>query len=830
MWFLKVILLGFPRLGKTTMCRRLTGEIDDISSSGEGEQPSTGILESGPSIVVRNISSTTALITESEWLATKNLTEETCAILQYIHSHISENKADATSSPSSEVESETSGMEVQVSDSFAAGNTTSYAKVVSSKPTPSAPDPVSIDHTSNSPPPQHRFKIPEMIRSAVSPECWKEIAQVHKDTVFLNMGDTGGHPEFMDMHPALTLGPALYLFFCKLTDDLDSLYKVSYLSPLTGESTVPRESAYTAKEVLFSSLASIACFRSSSSTSLGETTSSTADQLLASCNGSIAYIIGTHKDLVSEEQIDEFDEKLKQCIRPTDFFREDIVQFSSEERMVLPIDNMHGGSSEVSRVRRVLEESIKKHFKKLSIPASWLVLSLCLRKMEERMASLESVQQLANELGIPENDVVVALWFLHHYVGVLMYFPNLPELKDTVICDNQIIYDSVTNLIVNTFKFRSVGKAASERFRMTGQFILKDIRRATAVSGDYIPLEKLVKLLAHLNILVSFMKSTSTSLSSRTPSSEEMYFMPSVLQNATHEEMARWWDDMYTDKQVLLAPLFITYQCGFMPIGVFPAMIAYLTAERSLKLRVEGIKKNRVEFQYGRDFDTITLVSQPTYYAVHISRRKSTKTPTHEVCATVRGLVESTLKTVTSRMNYTFSAEYQLGFECPSHPGREHLCVVDSDDPSPHIMCCHENMDNLKPVDMQSQHLVWFGEVSNNIVTVQCHCINIFNLLQCSSCEDCISPNPLAREQTADICKCLYPLRAQWKVIGTFLSIDNNTLKAIKADSDESADRLTDMISEWLRNCEPSPTYQALAEAVQQIDPSKAKEIRRIFS
>ena len=562
MWFFKVILLGFPRLGKTTMCRRLTGEIDNISSSGEGEQPSTGAVESGRSIVIRNLSSTTALITESEWLATKDLTEETCAILQYFNSHISEKKAVQSSTDvsntapthNSEVKGEdcnqVSGKETQVSDFVSASSDSedsTSADVVSSKPTPSAPVPtssdhdsytpvpVSSDHDSYTPPPEYAFSIPEMIRNAVSPKCWREITQVCRDTAFLNMGDTGGQPEFMYMQPALTVGPALYLFFCKLTDDLDSLYKVFYLSPSTGESTVPRESAYTAKEVLFTSLASIACFKSTSSISLGETTSSTADQLLASCNESIAYIIGTHKDLVSEEQIDEFDEKLQQSIRPTDFFKEDIVQFSSEERMVLPVDNMHGGSSEVDWVRKVLEESLKKHFKKLSIPASWFILSLCLRKREERTASLESVLQLASELGIPQSEAMVTLWFLYHYAGVLMYFPNLPELKDTVICDNQIIYDSATNLIVNTFKFRSVGKAASERFRKTGQFSLKDVRRATAgVSGDYIPLEKLVKLLAFLNIMVSVVKSTSTSLSSRTLSSEEMYFMPSVLLNATN--------------------------------------------------------------------------------------------------------------------------------------------------------------------------------------------------------------------------------------------------------------------------------------------------------
>ena len=717
MWFLKVILLGFPRLGKTTMRRRLTGEINDISSSGEGEQPSTGIVESSPSIVIRNLSSTTALVTESNWVAAEGLTDETCAILQYFYSHVSEKQVlqsseseasgtDISTNTESNTEEgkEASNEEGQLADTILAD----FAADISSLP------PASSNHESYSPPPQYRFSIPEMIRNAVSPECWREITQVCSDTALLKIGDAGGQPEFMDMQPALTVGPALYLFFCKLTDDLDSPYKVSYLSPSTGESTLLTESTYTAKEILFKSLASIACLKSSPSTSLGETTSSTANQLLASCSKSVAYIVGTHKDLMSsEEQIDEFDEKLQDCIRRTDFFKKGIVRFFSEERMILPVDNMHGGSNEVDSVRKVLEEVLKKHFEKLSIPASWFILSLCLRKREERMASLESVMQLASELGIPEKEAMVALWFLHHYAGVLMYFPNLPELKDTVICDSQIIYDSATTLIVNTFEFGSVGKAASEWFRKTGQFSLEDIRRATAgISGDCIPLKKLVKLLAYLNILVSFVQCTSTSLSSHTPSSEEMYFMPSVLPNATHKEMAKWWDD--THKQVTPAPLFITYQCGFVPIGVFPAMIASLTAERSLKLRVKGIRKNRVEFQFGRDFDTITLVSQPTYYAVHISRRKRTKTPTHEVCAAIRRLVEFTLKAVIFQMNYsdTFTAEYQLGFECPSHPGREHLCVVDSDDPSPYLMCCQEDMDDLEAMDMESQHLVWFGEVS----------------------------------------------------------------------------------------------------------------------
>ena len=85
MWFIKVVLLGAPRLGKTTARRRLTGEISDISSSGEAEQPSTGAVESAPSVVIRNLSSTTALVTPTEWTVVNNLPEEARVFLEMLY-------------------------------------------------------------------------------------------------------------------------------------------------------------------------------------------------------------------------------------------------------------------------------------------------------------------------------------------------------------------------------------------------------------------------------------------------------------------------------------------------------------------------------------------------------------------------------------------------------------------------------------------------------------------------------------------------------------------------------------------------------------------------
>ena len=758
MWFIKVVLLGAPGLGKSTVRRRLGGEIDDISSCGETTAyPSTGTVESG--VVIRNLSSTTALMTPSEWRFTKDLSEEA----SFFFSYISRRKIESVAEISSPSESELTERNTQPEPVIASKSSdhsikklgilrrlqrrirgkirkspTRSTDVVEPSIEPSAhsiepsahsiePSAHSIEPSAHSIEPsahpiqsissQYKaivFEVAKLFGSAASPKYWKDIKHLFKDTAYIKMEDTGGQPEFMDMLAALTIGPALYLLFCKLIDDLHSNYTVSYRSP-SGESSTPVQSTYTVEEVLLSALASVSCFKSYSTTSQvdsKETTSTGEGELLASRNTSLAYILGTHKDQVSEQEIAEFDRKLQESIRSTDFYKEGLVQFSSEDRMVLPIDNMHGGKDEIGKVRKFLEVGMKKHFKKLSIPAAWLVLSLCLRKREERTASLGSVLQLAGDLGMSERETKSALWFLHHHAGVLMYFPNLAELKDTVICDTQVVYDSATNLIVDTFRFDKVGQAASERFRKTGKFSLEDIDNATAsVSGDYIPLVKLVKLLEHLNIIAPITPiEWTSSRSSSTQSSKVAYFMPCVLQNAVREELDKWWET--TSSPLSPAPLFIRYECGFSLIGIFPAMIANLVVNKALQLIVDGIKKNRVQFQMsGGDYDRITLISHPKYYAVHITREPEAETPTHEVCSAVRGIVESTLKTVTSRMNYSFCAEYQLSFECPSHPGRDHLCTVGRDEASPHFMLCQKSSC---PQKMWSQHLAWFGKVSND--------------------------------------------------------------------------------------------------------------------
>ena len=731
---LKILFSGPPRQGKTSARRRLEGEIVDLMSAGEADQvqPSTGAVESGSGMIVRSVSSSTAVVTEAEWHAVKSLEEEAGMLLHNLAGEMAKKNA-PTTTPARVMDfipvrvqagaAEATAVTPITTSSKASGNQESrfFSKLFSKfKRKASKRVTSSILSTPQAKPnlstPQAKLiDIPEVVhllkQVMKEPNFLKEVK--HSFRAYIRMEDTGGQPELMDMLPALTLGPALCLVFFNLEWNLKKEFPVFYQHP-SGKTTAIEKSKITLEEMLLSMLSSISCSCASADSLRDEETHSYDMREILESSKSVAYFVGTHKDKVTEEEISKFDSDLQSIIRGTDFFEKGIVQFSSEGKLIVAMDNMTGGVEEISEVRKILHRSMEKHFRKLKIPAVWLIFNQCLQMRENRTASFESCLELSSQFNMSAYETKVTLWFLHHHAGVLMYFPDIPLLADLVILDSQVVYDSVTFLILGAMSFDSVGQARAEKFRETGQFVMKDLVAATThVSGDIIPPEKLVALLEFLH-MVAPISPVQDSVSSTEKEKEVVYLMPCVLRAASKEKL----DAMLTDESrpECVAPLMIRYKCGFVPLGIFPALIASLIGNKAFSFVEEDMLKNKVQFYYGSLKILITFLCSPKFYAIVVSKIPNVDHPIaedklHEECVALRKEIAESLEQVNSHMNYGSFLNYQFAFECPSHPGREHLCVADGIFENSKLMMCLQKLKHKKPVRMSSIHEIWFHKV-----------------------------------------------------------------------------------------------------------------------
>ena len=532
----------------------------------------------------------------------------------------------------------------------------------------------------------------------------------HFFKAYLRIEDTGGQPELMDMLPALTISPGLYLLFFNLEWNLKKEFKVYYQHG-PGNATTPEESKITLEEMLLSTLSSISCSCSPANSLKGEEVNNSEMHNILESSKSVAYLVGTHKDKVTEEKIGQLDKDLQSIIKGTDFFEKDLVQFSSEGKLIVAMNNMDGGVEEVEAIKKMLNQAMERHFKPLRIPAVWLLLNLCLRMNKARTASMKSVLELSSQFNMSAYETKVALWFLHHHAGVMMYFPNVPLLEDLVILDSQVVYDSVTFLILRAMSFDNVGQVCSEKFGETGQFVLKDMVAALdrVSGGDLIPPKKLIALLKFLHI-VAPISGDQLACSSAKEEQDVVYLMPCVLRTASKHQL----DIIFSDpsRPLHVAPLMIRYKCGFVPLGIFPALIASLIPNKSFRLVQRGIMKNKVQFRHQPLKTLVSFLCYPRFYAIVISKLFVSDCDVRKECAAIRQQVEAALEHVGSHMNYGNFVDYQFAFKCPSHPGKEHLCVVEEQSEETKLMECLEYLDDRQPENMGSAHTVWWCEVS----------------------------------------------------------------------------------------------------------------------
>ena len=122
--------------------------------------------------------------------------------------------------------------------------------------------------------------------------------------------------------------------------------------------------------------------------------------------------------------------------------------------------------------------------------------------------------------------------------------------------------------------------------------------------------------------------------------------------------------------------------------------------------------KNKVQFHHQPLRTLVLFLCYPRFYTIVISKLSVSECEVRTECASIRQQVVAALEHVGSHMNYGNFMDHQFAFECPSHPGKEHLSVVVEQSEETKLMECLEHHDYRQQEMMGSAHTVRWCEVS----------------------------------------------------------------------------------------------------------------------
>ena len=744
--YLKVLAIGPGQVGKTTFIRRLTGQMQwDIDTAQQESLPqgSTGQAEMQEVHIEYNKKTVAIDLGLSKWdILEESKLEEHIFSLIALLSHQGTNTgsgpeiSEAQSIASAEHRS--SGPEQAHSDSITVSDSEgeklvqeSEEQAFISKQEKEATVPNSQQLPKeeklqlHSPPPTKIKKVLAELQRLREKRSSQADSITTLDAI-INLADVGGQPAFLEMLPSLAVGPAMFLIFMKITEGLKTPYPVRFWREGSQSLTEHMEHMYTSEEIIFTALSSIACFGNLDE----EVEWYVSDKVESKRTNSLALLMGTFADAMKDgekdnnlkNEVNQMEKQLMKQLKETKFFEDGLVEYSDSTKgeALFRIDNKSGGEAEVKKYRELLETFMQKYFKKFNIPTPWLMFSICIKILAfqegKQVVSFDDCVEIGKQLNMSKKKVTVALKFLHKYVGLVMFFPGNEFLKNTVICDPQAVFSSISELIFNVYdpEKRTISDFSYMRFVEKGLFSIEDINLDAKEGKNLLPIDTLVNLLVHLHIAVPIPSSST-------------YFLPAVLKTATVDSLAL---DPATASDNP-EPLCITFRTGYLPLGFVCALVANLISEDNFELlgkeQGEVIYRNKMKFRFRGIYD-IEVISWPKFCEFRVSRCSEIFEEFHssEACPLIRSTIVKAMDHVIGVMRqsslFRLSKDYRLAFRCRGSNesvvtpvedlGHEGMAAVDGDNPNdPKSITC-SSCKKLRP--LTSKMAVWFREVSVN--------------------------------------------------------------------------------------------------------------------
>ena len=459
--------------------------------------------------------------------------------------------------------------------------------------------------------------------------------------------DTGGQPEFQEVLPALVAGPMIFMLAFNLFEPLEKVYEVRYACSQNEYESYG--STFSVKEVLMQCLSSIVSYHQAQSQHCSRVQHhATSKYSKITSPPTKILVVGTHSDLVGEEDIAKIDEAFQVAVADTVLEDEGMIEYFTEKALVIPINNynpLDGG-----KVRDVFDRAVKKEIKgvspyKVEIPVHWLGMELYLRQQESSVVSYQNCLEIGMKLGMQEEELSSCLWYLHHRMGTIRHYGGLEDLQDTVITEPSVLFLAVTEFITSTFTLKNVEKSVQRSFRSLGLFRTSEVEHIFDRHRDrlQIPFHKFIALLQHLNILG--------------PAHDEDYdyFLPCALAHAPPFEVS---------KQVAVDhdPLLASFSSGFVPKGVVGGVLVYLS-KVGWRIKWGNHRKpllfrNQATFVVNGYSVTMTATGKHLEFVLECH---STDDISDEFCKT-RNIIKQAIEHVLVSLGY--ETKFMFGFRC----------------------------------------------------------------------------------------------------------------------------------------------------------------------
>ena len=695
---LKTFLVGPPGVGKTTTLNRLLKVITNIDSAGDNTRITSTLLA--------NCLQVFAFVSGdgTEWISSHDPNQETVLLFRYLCGSKLETMPVKRS------------CETQSGQDFNFKPKHSEHKYMIST---DATNKVPVHHTTNQHIPSRVYNFITRLQKLIMNEGNLTLLNYVGGTL-LNISDIGGQPGFLEMLPALISGPAMYLVFFDLSKQLDKPYKI----PFNREDTVitPYDAMHTVETTIsqiLSAIASVHCCTHETS-QLSFMKGIDFEEKFKSFQNvqPKAALVGTHKDQLTEDTEGKLESINDSLIKLTSTF-DKIVAYPSS-KCFFAVDNLTGkDQDDVGPIRNFMSYLFQSHFKNASLPIrpKWLWLSLILRR-EFKIVSTVDCQEIGSLLEMDREEINTALWYLHYCTGSLMYYPDISDewFKNNIICSPQVVFDSISELVVSSLRSLHAGGPFTEYERsemiQMGQFSLDSIAKYCSSyhvnQGDLIPPKQLIKLLNHVNLLSPIVH-TETDGSQRVT-----YLLPAILENVSPDELSTSLSPDSSHPE----SLFIMFSCGYVPTGTFCGLITRLVSlgsngifGLSWELVERGVKRNCVSF-FIDGSNMVTLISHERCYEVRVALCLHLLT-LHDLCSYVLSVIFYILKSLYKNLVPLIA----FNCPCPKHESSRNvnnLCILVKKAIGISFRCERK----LNPVILREYQRMWLGKVSPSLNSI----------------------------------------------------------------------------------------------------------------